>query len=79
MLGITYTFNNKDQIQLERKEDMMKRGLDSPDDLDGLALTFAHPLAVHAYAGNLDGRPTKPNVEHEYDPIAEMEKEMKAT
>jgi hypothetical protein len=32
-------------VQLERKEDMKKRGLASPDNGDALALTFAEPLA----------------------------------
>lgn len=36
-----YGLNAKDQIQLERKEDMKKRGLSSPDIADALALTFA--------------------------------------
>jgi len=36
-----YFFSNKQQIQLERKEDMKKRGLASPDCGDMLAMTFA--------------------------------------
>lgn len=32
----------KDAIKLEKKSDMKKRGLDSPDDADALALTFAY-------------------------------------
>lgn len=35
-----YGFSNKNQIQLEKKEDMMKRGLSSPDCADMLAMTF---------------------------------------
>jgi hypothetical protein len=31
-------------IQLERKEDMRRRGLPSPDDADALCLTFAEPV-----------------------------------
>ena len=30
---------------LERKDDMKRRGLASPDDGDALALTFAYPVA----------------------------------
>lgn len=36
-----YFFSAKNQIQLERKEDMKKRGLASPDNGDMLAMTFA--------------------------------------
>ena len=39
-----YGFNGKDEIQLEKKDDMKKRGLASPDLGDALALTFAHPV-----------------------------------
>lgn len=37
--------NGRDSILLERKEDMKKRGLSSPDVADALALTFAYPVA----------------------------------
>lgn len=40
-----YGFNVQNAIQLERKEDMKKRGLSSPDVADALALTFAYPVA----------------------------------
>lgn len=41
LAGLEYGFDVKNRIQLERKEDMKKRGLASPDDGDTLALTFA--------------------------------------
>lgn len=41
LIGPEYSFNIRDQIQLEKKEDMKKRGLASPDSGDALALTFA--------------------------------------
>ena len=44
LIGIEYGFNDKEQMRLERKEDMKKRGLDSPDEGDALALTFAEHL-----------------------------------
>lgn len=65
--GITYTFNNRDEIILTSKEQMMKDGLPSPDDVDALAMTFAIPLASHEYAG---GEHPKPNVEWDYNPYA---------
>ena len=36
--------DGRDAIQLERKEDMKRRGLASPDNGDALALTFAYPV-----------------------------------
>jgi hypothetical protein len=41
MIGIEYGFNDKEQMRLERKQDMKKRGLESPDDGDAIAYTFA--------------------------------------
>ena len=41
LIGPEYGFTALDAIQLERKEDMKKRGLSSPDAGDALALTFA--------------------------------------
>jgi hypothetical protein len=68
LVGPTYTYTlQKNEIQLERKEDMMRRGLDSPDLADALALTFALPVAAHAHAGG--EFPMKPLVESEYDPF----------
>jgi hypothetical protein len=41
LIGIEYGFNDKEQMRLERKQDMKKRGLDSPDDGDAIAYTYA--------------------------------------
>lgn len=68
LIGPTYWYNNRDEIQLESKEDMMTRGVASPDRADALALTFAYPLASHALAGG--DHPRKPQVESEYDPFS---------
>jgi len=43
LIGVEYGFNARDEILLEKKEHMKSRGLASPDDGDGLALTFAVP------------------------------------
>jgi hypothetical protein len=59
-----YNYDNVGRLQLERKEDMKKRGLKSPDISDALALTFAHPVSAtlgvnysgRSY-GNYRGRP----------------------
>ena len=44
LIAVEYGFTNKQQIQLERKEDMKKRGLSSPDCGDAFSLTFAEPV-----------------------------------
>jgi len=46
LTGPEYGFDAKNRIQLERKEDMKKRGLASPDAADALAHTFARPVAL---------------------------------
>lgn len=46
LTGPEYGFSSKQQIQLERKEDMKKRGLSSPDCGDMLAMTFAVKVAA---------------------------------
>lgn len=42
LTGPGYKHDRQDRVVLESKEDMKKRGLDSPDDGDALALTFAY-------------------------------------
>lgn len=44
LTGPGYKHDKQDRVVLESKEDMKKRGLDSPDDGDALALTFAQPI-----------------------------------
>ena len=60
--------NGVDAIQLEKKEDMKKRGLASSDFGDALALTFAYPVS-HAAP---ERRPRRPLMV-EYDPFREMD------
>lgn len=45
LTGIEYGYNAKMQIQLEKKSDMKKRGLDSPDTAEAVAMTFAESVA----------------------------------
>ena len=49
LCGVEYGYNGKGEIQLEKKEDMKKRGLASPDMADALALTFALPVSGAAW------------------------------
>lgn len=44
LTSVEYGFSSGDQIVLEKKESMKKRGLASPDDGDALAITFAQPV-----------------------------------
>jgi hypothetical protein len=44
LTGPGYSHDKHDRVLLESKEDMKERGLDSPDDGDALALTFAHAV-----------------------------------
>jgi hypothetical protein len=67
LIGPQYGFNVRNEIQLERKEDMKRRGLESPDYADALALTFALPVIPNALAGK-EG-PPQPAVLHEYNPF----------
>lgn len=41
LANIKYKFNSNGKLQIESKEDMKKRGLDSPDVADALMLTFS--------------------------------------
>lgn len=45
LTGVEYGYDADNRIMLERKEDMKKRGLASPDNGDALAITFAEPVA----------------------------------
>jgi hypothetical protein len=69
LTGPTYTLNLQSAIQLERKEDMMKRGVSSPDRADALALTFSYPVAAHRHAGGQFPQPAQ--VESEFDPFSD--------
>jgi hypothetical protein len=67
LVGPSYGFNVRDEVQLERKEDMRRRGVPSPDWGDALALTFAYPVSTNDAAGR-DGVQT-PLYETEYNPF----------
>lgn len=45
LVGPEYQFLPSGAIQLERKEDMRRRGVASPDLADALAVTFAYPVS----------------------------------
>jgi len=49
-----YYFTNKQQLMLEKKEDMKARGLSSPDCADSLALTFSQGITLPRKQKNVD-------------------------
>jgi len=65
--GVLYGFNADQAIQLERKEDMKKRGMASPDWADALAVTFAYPV-FPVYKDRI-GKPKPAMCDMEYDPL----------
>ncbi len=70
LTGIEYGYvlrDGRDAIILERREDMKRRGLASPDNGDALALTFAYPVIAVSAA-----RSRRPDrfYRSDYDPYA---------
>jgi hypothetical protein len=65
LIGVEYSFTPTNKIQLEKKEDMKKRGLASPDLADALALTFAYPVAPKGMAKD---RNDKAGARRNYNP-----------
>jgi hypothetical protein len=57
LIGLEFGFDDKEKIRLERKKDMKKRGLMSPDEGDAIAYTFAEEL------GDLSIRSFEPEAE----------------
>jgi hypothetical protein len=85
LTGVEYGFvlrDGRDAIQLEREEDMKKRGLASPDAADALALTFAAPVESRRLAFEPANGPRAfwdpvvgaYSLNHPYDPFAEWYK-----
>jgi len=69
LTGLEYGYTMKegrDAIILEKKEDMKKRGLASPDAADALCLTFAHPVQKSDHSGAT----RHPKHDAEFDPMA---------
>jgi hypothetical protein len=67
LIGPEYDFNLRGELQLEKKSDMKRRGLASPDIADALALTYARPVFPRAY----DDWMSTGNVVSEYDPFSD--------
>ena len=71
LIGPEYDFNLRGELQLEKKSDMKKRGLASPDIADALALTYARPVMPR----QVDDWMGTGNVISDYSPIQEFERE----
>jgi hypothetical protein len=71
LTGVEYGYNGKGEIQLEKKGDMKKRGLASPDMADALALTFAYPVS----AGGWDLPQGGDSYDIDYDLNADFDEE----
>lgn len=63
----SYTLSNREEIQLESKKDMKRRGVPSPNWADALACTFAFPIYAPPLAIGLN-KP-KPAVADDYNPF----------
>lgn len=67
----TYSFDAANRMQLESKDKIKERGQRSPDLGDGLALTFAHPVAMtETRLPSHVERRAVPIARHDYDPFA---------
>ncbi len=68
-----YGFNANNEIALEKKSDMKKRGISSPDRGDALALTFSYPVAARDALGLRQVIGAQQALRH-YSPLGEMRK-----
>ena len=66
LVGPLFGYNNNDEIQLERKKDMRRRGVPSPDRADALALTYAMAVMPKELHGAV-----KSTLLSDYDPFKE--------
>lgn len=72
LIGLEYGYDARNAILLERKDDMKKRGLASPDLGDALALTFAQPVHPIWQRRDSDLTPRILDHEHDYDPFHDI-------
>lgn len=56
LTGPLYTYDKDNAILLEKKADMKKRGMKSPDIADALALTYAYPVVSTSIERELEER-----------------------
>lgn len=71
LVGVEYGYilrEGRDAILLEKKSDMKKRGLSSPDRADSLALTLAYPVLPSDHRPTFDR--TVNQHQYEYNPLS---------
>ncbi|WP_323008518.1 phage terminase large subunit [Paracoccus sp. (in: a-proteobacteria)] len=59
LTGPLYSFDVQNAIELEKKSDMKKRGVSSPDEADALALTFAYSVVPRSIARQQEERASR--------------------
>lgn len=64
LLAPNYTYDAQNAILLEKKSDMKKRGIASPDIADALALTYAYPVEARSIQNEEEERH-----DNNYDPF----------
>jgi hypothetical protein len=52
--GPTYRYDSNTRLVLEKKDDMRRRNVPSPDEWDAVALTFAEPVRPTAFARRIE-------------------------
>jgi hypothetical protein len=75
LISPEYDYNLRGEIQLEKKSEMKKRGLASPDIADALALTYARTVFPRADLDWINS--SQGNVVSDYSPIEEFEREQR--
>lgn len=74
LTGVEYgyrTLEGVDAILLERKADMARRGLASPDNGDALAMTWAYPIQKSDHTSIIASRGRSTGFQAEYQPLAQ--------
>ncbi len=64
LLSPMYSYDANNAIELEKKSDMKKRGISSPDIADALALTFSYPVVARSITNQQEQ-----DADEKYDPI----------
>jgi hypothetical protein len=71
LVGVQYGYavkEGRDAIMLEKKSDMKKRGLASPDHADALAITMAYPVQPRDHKLAMERKGSQH--QYEYDPLS---------